>query len=71
MTDETRRRQMRETLMAKAQQMQEGDRKRRLETVKRFSESARSIKGPYSPERRMAQLRELFGGRYRKAIHGE
>ena len=71
MTNETRRRQMREKLMAKATRIIEADRRRRLEAVKRFSESARSIKGPYSPERRMAQLRELFGGRYRKAIHGE
>ena len=70
MNDETSRRQKREELMAKAQQMQEGDRKRRLETVKRIIES-RNTKGPYSPERRMAQLRDLFGGRYRKAIHGE
>lgn len=70
MNDEIRR-QKREELMAKAQQMQEADRNRRLETVKRIIKSARSIKGPYSPERRMAQLRELFGGERRKAIHGE
>lgn len=68
MTNETRRRQMREKLMAKAARIIEADRRRRLETVKRFSESARAIKGPYSPERRMAQLRDLFGGEHREAI---
>lgn len=67
MSKETRRRQMREMLKAKAKRIIEADEERRLETVKRFSESARAIKGSYSPERRMAQLRELFGDKRRKA----
>lgn len=71
MTHETRRRQMREALMAKARQMQEADRQRRIETVKRISESVRAISGPYSPERSKAQLRDLFGDGLRKAKIGE
>ncbi len=70
MTDENRR-QKRKELMAKAKQIQEADRKRRLETIKLFIESRRNAMGPYTPEKCKAQLRELFGGKLRKAIHGE
>lgn len=71
MTNETRRRQMREELKAKAKRMQEGDRKRRLETIRLFIESRRTAKGPYSPEKCTAQLRDLFGGKHREAIIGQ
>lgn len=71
MNDESRRRQKREELMARAGRIIEADRKHRLETVKRISESARTIEGPYSPERRRAQLRDLFGGESRKAVLGK
>lgn len=68
MNTETRRRQMREELMARAARIIEADRKRRLETIKRVIESTRSIKGPYSPEKCRAQLRDLFGGKRREAV---
>lgn len=71
MNDETRRRQMRETLMAKAQQMQEGDRKRRLENFRKISELRRNRKKPYSPESFAAEVRELFGGERRNAAVGK
>lgn len=71
MNDDNRRRKMRDALTAKAKQMQEADRKRRLETVELFVKSRRAIKGPYSPEKCTAQLRDLFGGKHRKAIFGE
>lgn len=71
MNDETRSRQMREALMAKAARIIEADRKRRLGTIRRISESARTIKGPYSPERRKAQLRDLFGGKRHEAVIGK
>lgn len=72
MTDEIRRRQKREELMAKAQQMQEeADRKRRLETIKLFIERRRSSKKPYSPEAGMALFRDLFRDTHHKATIGE
>lgn len=71
MTNETRRRQMREELMAKARNMQEADRSRRIEIIKRFIEVRRNAKGPYTPEKCKAQLRDLFGDKYRKATIGE
>lgn len=70
MNDDSRR-QMRDALMAKAKQMQEADRKHRLEAIKLFIKSRRAIKGPYSPEKCTAQLRDLFGDKHRKAIFGE
>lgn len=70
MEDEIRRRQKRSELMAKARQMQEASRKRRLETVKRII-SSRTTTGPYSAERRKAQLRDLFGGTHREAVIGK
>ncbi len=71
MNTETRRRQMRKELMAKATRIIEADRKRRLENFEKISELRRNRKKPYSPERFAAEVRDLFGGRYRKAIHGE
>lgn len=71
MTDETRRRQKREQLMAKARHMQEADRSRRIEIIKRFIEARRNRKKPYSPEHGKEQLRNLIGDERRKAIHGE
>lgn len=68
MTNETRRRQMREQLIAKARQMQEADRSRRIKVIEKFTESRRSLKGPYSPERCKAQLRDLFGDKHRNAM---
>lgn len=65
MTDETRRRQKREELMAKADRIIKADR------MKLFIESRRTTKGPYSPEKSRAQLRYLFGGKHRKATIGE
>lgn len=70
MTHETRRRQMREALMAKAMQMQEADRKRRLETFRKISELRRNRKKPYSPESFAAEVRGLFGGERRNAAIG-
>ena len=71
MTDETRRRQKREALMAKAKQMQEADRKSHLEAISLFIESRRSLKKLYSPEAGAALFRNLFGGKHRKADIGE
>ena len=65
MTDETRRRQRREELMAKAMQMQEADR------MKLFIEARRSLKKPYSPEAGVALFRSLFRDTHRKATIGE
>lgn len=71
MTDEIRRRQKREELMAKARAMQEADRSRRIEIIKRFIEARRNRKKPYSPEHGKEQLRDLFGGKRREANIGE
>ena len=61
MTDETRRRQKREELVAKAKKMQQAD------NIKRIIENRRNLKGPYSPERCKEQLRDLFTGKHHKA----
>lgn len=71
MTDETRRRQLREKLMAKARKMQEADRKRRLETLKKIGGARRDLKGPYSPEAFAAKVRSLFGDGPREAKIGK
>lgn len=71
MTNETRRRQKRQELMAKAKKMQEDDRKSRLEAISLFIESRRSLKKPYSPEAGVALFRDLFGDKHRKATVGE
>ena len=71
MNDETRRRQMRETLMAKATRIIEADRKRRLENFEKISELRRNRKKPYSPERFAAEVRDLFGGKRRNAAIGK
>lgn len=71
MTDETRRRQMRETLMAKAKQMQEADRQRRLNTFKMINELRRNRKKPYSPESFAAEVRDLFGSERRTTTIGK
>lgn len=71
MTNETRRRQKREQLMAKAREMQEADRKSHLEAISLFIESRRSLKKPYSPEAGVTLFRSLFGDKHRKATIGE
>ena len=71
MTDETRRRQMRETLMAKATRIIEADRQRRLENSRKISELRRNRKKPYSPESFAAEVRGLFGGESRNATIGK
>lgn len=71
MTTETRRRQMREMLMAKANRIIEADRMRTRETIKRIHESRRNLKRPYSPEAGVAMFRDFFGDRRRKATIGE
>lgn len=71
MTNETRRRQKREQLMTKARQMQEADRSRRIEIIKRFIDIRNNSTRPYNPETGKAQLRDLFGGKHRKATIGE
>lgn len=71
MTDEIRRRQMREELMAKAKQMQEADRQRRLSTLKMISEFRRNRKGPYSPETFAAEVRNLLDDKRRTATIGK
>ena len=71
MTDETSRRQKRDELMAKAKQMQEADRKSRLEAISLFIESRRSLKKPYSPEAGVTLFRSLFRDTHRKATVGE
>ena len=71
MTDETRRRQMRETLMAKATRIIEADRQRRLETIREINELRRNRKKPYSPESFAAEVRELFGSKRRNAAIGK
>lgn len=67
MTDETRRRQMREALTAKARQMQEADRQRLLDTIRTIDKARRNLKKPYSPEVGVALFRDLFGGEKRTA----
>lgn len=54
MTDETRRRQKREELMAKADRIIKADR------MRQFIESRHSLKKPYSPEAGVALLRSIF-----------
>lgn len=71
MNNESRRRQMREMLKAKAKGIIEADRQRCLEKVKLLHESRRTMKGPYSPERFTEHVRDLFGGQERKAIIGK
>jgi len=71
MTDETRRRQLREAIVAKARQMQEADRLRRLDTIRTIDKARRSLKEPYSPEVGVALFRDLFGGEKRIATIGE
>lgn len=71
MTDDTRRRQKREELMAKAKQMQEADRKSRLETFGMIERVRRDLKGPYSPEALAAKIRSLFGDEKRTATIGK
>lgn len=71
MTDETRRRQMREALTAKARQMQEADRQRRLDTIRTIDKARRSLKEPYSPERFAAKVRSLFGDEKRTGKIGK
>lgn len=71
MTDETRRRQMREKLMAKAKKMQESDRQRRLDMFRRIDELRRNRKKPYSPEFFAAEVRDLFGNRKRTTAIGK
>jgi len=71
MTDETRRRQLREAIVAKARQMQEADRLRRLDTIRTIDKARRSLKEPYSPEVGVALFRDLFGGEKRTATIGE
>ena len=61
MTNETRRRQKRQELMAKARQMQEADRRRRIEIIKRIIDIRNNSTRPYNPETGKAQLRDLFG----------
>lgn len=70
MTNETRRRKMREALMAKARQLQEADRQRRLETIGQICEARRNLKKPYSPEVGMALFRDLFGNERHTATIG-
>lgn len=65
MTDETRRRQKREELMAKADRIIKADR------MKLFIKSRRSLKKPYSPEAGVALFRSLFRDTHRKATIGE
>lgn len=71
MTNETRRRQMREQLMAKAKKMQEADRQRRLDTIRTIDEFRRNRKKPYAPELFAAEIRNLFGDDKRTATIGE
>lgn len=71
MTNETRRRQMREALMEKARQLQEADRQRRLETIRTIDKARRDLKRPYSPEVGVALFRDLFGDGLRKATIGK
>lgn len=71
MTDETRRRQLRETLIATAKEMQEADRQRRLDTIRTIDKARRSLKEPYSPESFAAKVRSLFGDEKRKATIGK
>ena len=71
MTDETRRRQMRDKLMARAKKMQEADQSRRIAIIEKIIESRRNNRRPYSPERRKAQLRDLFGGKRHEAVIGK
>jgi hypothetical protein len=70
MTNETRRRQMLEELRAKARQMQEDDRRSRLETIRTIDRMRRDLK-PYSPESFAAKVRSLFGDEKRKATIGK
>lgn len=60
MTDETRRRQKREELKAKAARIIESDRKRRLGIVNAIIEARRNRRKPYSPESFAAEIRGLF-----------
>ena len=71
MTNETRRRQMREALTAKARQLQEADRQRRLETIRTIDRMRRDLKEPYAPETFAAKVRSLFGDEKRKATIGK
>lgn len=71
MNDETRRRQKREELMARAARIIEADRKRRLENFEKISELRRNRKKPYSPESFAAEVRDLFGGKRRNAAIGK
>lgn len=70
MKDETRRRQMLEELRAKARQMQEADRKSRLETIRKIDRMRRDLK-PYNPESFAAKVRSLFGDEKRTGKIGE
>lgn len=71
MTDEIRRRQKREQLMTKAREMQEADRKRRLETFEMIDKVRRDLKVPYSPEALAAKIRSFFGDEKRTATLGK
>ena len=71
MTTETRRRQMREMLMAKANRIIEADRQRRLENFRKIDELRRSRRGPYTPESFAAEVRSLFGDKKRTATIGK
>ena len=71
MTYETRRRQMREALMAKANRIIEADRQRRLDTIRTIDEFRRNRKKPYAPELFAAEIRNLFGDDKRTATIGE
>ena len=71
MTNETRRRQMREALTLKARQMQEADRQRRLETIRTIDRMRRDLKEPYAPELFAAKVRSLFGDEKRTGKIGE
>lgn len=71
MTDETRRRQLRETLIATAKEMQEADRQRRLDTIRTIDKARRDLKRPYNPEHFAARLDVLFGGKKRTATIGK
>jgi len=65
MTDETRRRQKREELKAKAARIIESDRERLRETIKELSGVRRNLMGPYTPERLAAEFDNLFGSKRR------